>query len=53
MSREELKIMIAAPWRARADRGAEQRLAVGERKPLVQIGELRRDPHLEMHTRGG
>jgi GTP 3',8-cyclase len=53
VSREELKKMIAAPWRARADRGAEQRLAVAERKPLVQIGELRRDPHLEMHTRGG
>ena len=51
--REALEQMIAAPWRARNDRGAEQRLAVTERRPLVQIGELRRDPHLEMHTRGG
>jgi hypothetical protein len=24
-----------------------------DRRPLVQVGELRRDPHLEMHTRGG
>lgn len=52
-SREDLAKMITAPWRARADRGAEQRLAMAERRPLVQIGELRRDPHLEMHTRGG
>jgi GTP 3',8-cyclase len=51
--RDEVKEMITAPWRARADRGAEQRLAMAERRPLVQIGELRRDPHLEMHTRGG
>ena len=51
--REDLEGMIASPWRARADRGAEQRLAMAERRPLIQIGELRRDPHLEMHTRGG
>jgi cyclic pyranopterin phosphate synthase len=52
-SRQDLEGMIASSWRARADRGAEQRLAMAERQPLVQIGELRRDPHLEMHTRGG
>jgi cyclic pyranopterin phosphate synthase len=51
--REELKGLITSPWRRRDDRGAEQRLAVAERRPLIQIGELRRDPHLEMHTRGG
>ena len=51
--REELKGLIASPWRARADRGAEERLAMAERRPLIQIGELKRDPHLEMHTRGG
>jgi cyclic pyranopterin phosphate synthase len=50
---EDLKGMISAPWLGRADRGAEERLAMAERRPLVQIGELRRDPHLEMHTRGG
>jgi cyclic pyranopterin phosphate synthase len=53
MSRDALAGMIASPWRARADRGAEDRLAMAERRPLVQLGELRRDPHLEMHTRGG
>ncbi|HXJ78102.1 MAG TPA: GTP 3',8-cyclase MoaA [Candidatus Methylomirabilis sp.] len=53
VSHEDLKRMITAPWRARADRGAEERLAMAERRPLVQIGELKRDPHLEMHTRGG
>ncbi|HEV8436752.1 MAG TPA: GTP 3',8-cyclase MoaA [Methylomirabilota bacterium] len=51
--REELKDLIASPWRRRADRGAEERLALGQRSPLIQIGELKRDPHLEMHTRGG
>ena len=51
--RDEMKAMILHRWRARTDRGAEERLAVGERRPLIQIGELKRDPHLEMHTRGG
>ncbi len=51
--REELEGLIASPWRARAARGAEERLAMAERRPLIQIGELKRDPHLEMHTRGG
>src|SRR5262249_17258934 len=52
-SRGALKGVIASPGRVRADRGAEERLTMGERRPLVQIGELKRDPHLEMHTRGG
>jgi len=50
---EELKALITGGWRARTDRGAEERLALGDRQPLVQIGGLKRDPHLEMHTRGG
>ena len=50
---EELKALITGVWRARTDRGAEDRLALGNRQPLVQIVGLRRDPHLEMHTRGG
>ena len=52
-SREELAALIRSTWRGRRDRGAEERLALPDRRPLVQIGELRRDPHLEMHTRGG
>ena len=50
---DELKALIVPTWERRADRGAEERLAVAERRPLIQIGELKRDPHLEMHTRGG
>jgi cyclic pyranopterin phosphate synthase len=52
-TREELAELIRSTWRARRDRGAEERLAQPDRSPLIQIGELRRDPHLEMHTRGG
>jgi cyclic pyranopterin phosphate synthase len=50
---DELKALITGGWRARVDRGAEDRLALGDRQPLLQIGGLKRDPHLEMHTRGG
>jgi cyclic pyranopterin phosphate synthase len=50
---EELKALVRERWRMRADRGAEERLALRERSPLIQIGQLRGDPHLEMHTRGG
>jgi cyclic pyranopterin phosphate synthase len=52
-STDELKALITGRWQARTDRGAEERLSVRHRSPLVQIAELRRDPHLEMHTRGG
>ena len=44
---------IAAVWPRRTDRGAEERLAQRERSPLARPDELRSDPHLEMHTRGG
>ena len=44
---------IAGGWRARADRGAEERLASRDRAALLPASELRQDPHLEMHTRGG
>ena len=50
---EELKALITGGWRARTDRGAEDRRLLGNRSPLVQISGLKRDPHLEMHTRGG
>jgi cyclic pyranopterin phosphate synthase len=52
-SRDELLRLIRSTWQGRRNRGAEERLALPERRPLIQIGELRRDPHLEMHTRGG
>jgi cyclic pyranopterin phosphate synthase len=52
-SREELKAILESAWRGRADRGAEERLGLRDRSPLVAASTLRRDPHLEMHTRGG
>jgi cyclic pyranopterin phosphate synthase len=52
-SSEELAALITETWRIRDDRGAEVRLAVRDRSPLVGIEKLREDPHLEMHTRGG
>jgi GTP 3',8-cyclase len=50
---EEIAARISSVWRSRADRGAELRAATGERGVLVGIEQLRQDPHLEMHTRGG
>jgi GTP 3',8-cyclase len=50
---EQLAQLIRATWEIRNDRGAEARLASRDRTPLIQVDRLRRDPHLEMHTRGG
>jgi GTP 3',8-cyclase len=52
-SAAELAELISGVWGARTDRGAEQRKAERFRGAFVGIDELRRDPHLEMHTRGG
>jgi len=49
----ELADLIAATWRGRTDRGAEERLGLANRAPLFQVEGLRADPHREMHTRGG
>jgi cyclic pyranopterin phosphate synthase len=49
----ELAALIEDRWRGRTDRGAEERLALGDRRAFVPIKTLRTDPHLEMHTRGG
>jgi cyclic pyranopterin phosphate synthase len=54
MAPEALKALITEGWRERDDRGAEERLALGDRRAFVPVQDLlRRDPHLEMHTRGG
>ena len=50
---DELLELIQSTWQEREDRGAEKRFALAERGPLFQAEELRGDPHLEMHTRGG
>jgi cyclic pyranopterin phosphate synthase len=52
-SAEDMAQLIRASWGVRSDRGAEERLASRDRAPLIQVERLRRDPHLEMHTRGG
>jgi cyclic pyranopterin phosphate synthase len=52
-SASELAERISSIWEKRADRGAELRAATGHRGVLVGIDQLRQDPHLEMHTRGG
>jgi cyclic pyranopterin phosphate synthase len=49
----DLTALITATWQARSDRGAEARLGVPDRRPLIPVSSLKRDPHLEMHTRGG
>jgi GTP 3',8-cyclase len=51
---DEIKTLIAGGWSARDDRGAEERLALGDRRAFVPVQDLlKRDPHIEMHTRGG
>ena len=53
MGAAELEALLAAVWSGRADRGAEERAALADRAPLLAATDLRKDPHLEMHTRGG
>ncbi|MBI3490571.1 MAG: GTP 3',8-cyclase MoaA [Acidobacteria bacterium] len=51
---EALKALITTGWQARDDHGAENRLALGPQRAFVPVQDLlKRDPHLEMHTRGG
>jgi cyclic pyranopterin phosphate synthase len=52
-TREELMQLIATVWSQRADRGAEERLNVDRRETLIPLAALKKDAHLEMHTRGG
>lgn len=50
---DELKALIVPNWLKRQNRGAEERLVLRDRAPFIHPGALRKDPHLEMHTRGG
>ncbi len=52
-SDDEIRVTIADAWRARRDRGAEERVQLLARGVLHQVDGLRADPHLEMHPRGG
>ena len=54
---EDMREIIRNDWGTRRDRGAEDRKGleqVGLRNGgLIGIDQLREDPHLEMHARGG
>jgi cyclic pyranopterin phosphate synthase len=52
-TRDDLLQLIRTVWSQRADRGAEERLALGRRDALIPVAALKKDAHLEMHTRGG
>src|SRR5262245_3180163 len=52
-SADDIAAIITNGWQQRDDRGAETRLALGDRRAFVPIKALKQDPHLEMHTRGG
>jgi len=52
----EIASHIKQTWNRRTERGAEERRQLdfsGMRGSLYQIQDLRRNPHREMHTRGG
>jgi GTP 3',8-cyclase len=52
-TRDELARLIATVWSSRSDRGAEERLMDERRATLIPVSALKKDAHLEMHTRGG
>ena len=52
-SHDTLLRLVQAVWAGRADRGAEERRAVRGRGAFIPVSVLRKDAHLEMHTRGG
>ncbi len=52
-SDEDVFAAIVHTWGERRDQGAVERAALSDRSAAVPVELLRRDPHLEMHTRGG
>ena len=52
-TREDLERLVEAVWSVRADRGAEERLGMDRQTTLIPLRHLKKDAHLEMHTRGG
>jgi cyclic pyranopterin phosphate synthase len=52
-SADTLRGLIQAVWQGRADRGAEERAATRGRGAYIPLRMLKKDAHLEMHTRGG
>jgi cyclic pyranopterin phosphate synthase len=52
-SDDDLRALLGGVWSARQDRTAEHRLALADRAAFISTDALRRDSHLEMHTKGG
>lgn len=52
-SHDAMLALIRDAWTGRTDRGAEDRLRVGDRGTYIPVTTLKKEPHLEMHTRGG
>jgi cyclic pyranopterin phosphate synthase len=52
-SGQALDGLVRDAWTVREDRGAEERLEIAHRAALLPRDALKRDTHLEMHTRGG
>jgi len=50
---EAIREIVARTWGTRTDRGAMDRFAMRDRGSSVAADELKANPHLEMHTRGG
>ena len=50
---EELRGLLQVIWRGRNDHGAETRLTAQDRQSFIPVDTLQKNPHLEMHTRGG
>jgi cyclic pyranopterin phosphate synthase len=50
---DALRETIESTWKTRRDRGAEERLALPGRAAFIPVAALKRDAHLEMHTKGG
>lgn len=48
-----VEALVRDQWSTRADQGAIDRAAMPMREAAVPVELLKRDPHLEMHTRGG
>ena len=50
---DDLRALITGMWQQRTIRGAVERLTAARRDTFIPLATLKRDSHLEMHTRGG
>jgi cyclic pyranopterin phosphate synthase len=51
--RDRIEQVIRETWASRDDRGAELRAGDLHRAAFIPVEALKKEPHLEMHTRGG